>query len=108
MRSNEDGLDSLFRAFRDCPTPEPSVNFMPELWARIDSRQRFTFSLRRMAGAFVTAALALSLALGVYLAVPRANPYYAQTYVETLTDASMADSSDIVAPVLLDQSDPNR
>ena len=61
-----------------------------------------------MAGAFVTAALALSLALGVYLAIPRTNPYYAKTYVETLTDASMSDSSDIVAPVLLDQLDPNR
>jgi hypothetical protein len=108
MRSNEEKLDALFRAFRDCPTPEPSVNFMPELWAKIESRQRFTFSLRRMAGAFVTAALALSLALGAYLAIPHSNPYYAQTYVETLEEANNLNSSDIVAPVLLDQSDPGR
>ena len=108
MRSSEERLDALFRAFRDCPTPEPSVNFMPALWAKIESRQRFTFSVRRMAGAFVTAALAVSLALGVYLAIPHANPYYAQTYVETLEEASNLDSSDIVAPVLLDLSDPGR
>lgn len=108
MRSNEERLDALFRAFRDCPTPEPSVNFMPDLWAKIESRQRFTFSLRRMAGAFVTAALALSLALGAYLAIPHTNPYYAQTYVETLQEANSLNSSDIVAPVLLDQSDPGR
>jgi hypothetical protein len=108
MRSSEERLDALLLAFRDCPAPEPSVNFMPDLWARIESRQRVTFSLRRTAGAFVTAALALSLALGVYLAIPHSNPYYAQTYVETLTDASLADSSDIIAPLLLDQSDPSR
>jgi hypothetical protein len=108
MRSSEERLDALFRAFADCPTPEPSVNFMPQLWARIESRQRVTFSLRRMAGAFVTAALALSLALGVYLAIPHSNPYYSQTYVETLAEANTLDASDIVAPVLLDQSDPSR
>ncbi len=108
MHSSEERLDALFRAFRDCPTPEPSVNFMPELWAKIESRQRFTFSVRRMAGAFVTAALALSLALGAYLAIPHANPYYAQTYVETLEEANNLDSSDIVAPVLWDQLDPSR
>jgi hypothetical protein len=108
MRSNEERLDALLLAFRDCPTPEPSVNFMPDLWARIESRQRMTFSLRRTAGAFVTAALALSLALGVYLAIPHSNPYYTQTYVDTLANAGLADSSDILAPVLLDQADQSR
>jgi hypothetical protein len=108
MRSSEERLNALLLAFRDCPAPEPSVNFMPELWARIESRQRFSFSLRRMTGAFVTTALALSLALGVYLAIPHSNPFYAQTYVDTLTNAGLADSSDILAPVLLDQADQNR
>ena len=70
-RSEDERLDALFQAFRDCPTPEPGANFMPNLWAKIKSRQSFTFSFRRMTGAFVTAALALSIALGVYLAIPR-------------------------------------
>ena len=63
LRGNdEERLDALFRAYRAaCQTPEASANFMPNLWARIDSRQRFTFSFRRMANALVTAAVALSM-----------------------------------------------
>ena len=59
--SEEERLDALFRAFAECPAPEPSANFMPNLWARIDSRQNLTFSFRRLANAFVTAAVAVSL-----------------------------------------------
>ena len=53
MHGNDDQkLDALFRAYRDaCPAPEASANFMPNLWRRIESRQRFTFSFRRMANA---------------------------------------------------------
>jgi hypothetical protein len=101
MRGSEEKLDALFQAFRECPTPEPSVNFMPNLWARIESRQSFTFSFRRMANAFVTAALALSIALGVYMSIPRSSPsYYSQTYVEALAEANSLDAPDIVGPVL--------
>ncbi len=107
--SEEERLDALFQAFRDCPTPEPGVNFMPNLWARIESRRSFTFSFRRMASAFVTAALALSVALGLYLAIPRSNQsYYSQTYVEALSEANSLDTPDIVGPVLLDRSDASR
>jgi hypothetical protein len=98
--SDDERLDALFRAFRECPTPEPSVNFMPNLWGRIESRQSFTFSFRRMASAFVTAALALSVALGVYMAIPRSNQsYYSQTYVEALAEANSLDAPDIIGPV---------
>ena len=72
--SDEQRLDALFRAYRQaCGEPEASANFMPELWARIESRQTFTFSFRRMANAFVTAAVALSIALGAYMSIPRAS-----------------------------------
>ena len=101
-------LDALFKAYRDCPSPEPSVNFMPNLWARIESRQKVTFSFRRMAGAFVTAALALSIALGVYLAIPHTNPYYSDTYVEAMAGTNAVDTADIVGSALLDRSDPGR
>jgi len=72
MRGNdEQRLDALFRAYRNaCPNPEASANFMPNLWQRIEARQTYTFSFRRMANAFVTAALALSLGLGVYMSIP--------------------------------------
>ena len=36
----EERLEWLFRAYRAaCPAPEPSANFMPNLWAKIDSHR---------------------------------------------------------------------
>ena len=105
MRGNVDErLDALLRAYRDaCPTPEPSANFMPNLWARIESRQRFTFSFRRMANALTTAAVALSLVLGVYMSIPRSSSIdYNQTYVEALAEANAPDSMDLVNPATLE------
>jgi hypothetical protein len=105
MRGNDDErLDALLRAYHDaCPTPEASANFMPTLWARIETRQTFLFSFRRMANACVTAAVALSIALGVYMSIPRSsgstNP---ETYIEALADANPLDTPDIVGPVRLD------
>ena len=111
MRGNVDArLDALLRAYRDaCPTPEPSANFMPDLWQRIESRQNFTFSFQRMANAFVTAAVALSIALGVYMSIPRSNPAsYSQSYLEALADANTLDTPDYVSPVRLELSNPGR
>jgi len=108
LRGNdEERLDALFRAYRDaCPTPEASANFMPNLWARIESRQRFTFSFRRMANALVTAAVALSIALSVYMSIPRSSPAYPQSYIEALADANSLDAPEIVGTVHLDLSSP--
>jgi hypothetical protein len=108
--STDDQLDQLFRAYRDaCPTPEPRADFMPRLWRRIEARQTFTFSFRRMANALVTAAMAASIALGVYMALPHATPsnaFYYTSYVEALADANAIDTPDIVAPVRLDLTEP--
>ncbi len=94
MDGNDQRLDALFRAYRDaCPAPEPSANFMPELWQKIEARNTFTYSLRRWTGAFVTAALAFSLAIGVYSLLPRpsSSGFYSQNYVETLAAANGMD-----------------
>lgn len=103
---DEQKLDALFRAYREaCEAPEPSVNFMPDLWARIESRQSFTFSFRRMANALATFAMATSIALGIYMSIPRSNPAYTtQTYVEALADSSApADTAaDVIEPVSLE------
>ena len=102
---DEEKLDALLRAYRDaCPDPEASANFMPNLWQGIESHQTFTFSFRRMANAFITAAVALSIALGVYMSIPRSNPASYQTYIEALADANSLDTPDIVGPVRLDLS----
>jgi hypothetical protein len=104
--SDDQELDALFRAYHDaCAAPEASANFMPNLWARIESRQRFTFSFRRMANALATAAVALSIALGIYMSFPRSGSNdYSQTYVEALADSNTAtaDSMDLVNPATLD------
>ena len=105
MSGNDDEkLDALFRAYRDaCTTPEVSANFMPTLWGRIESRQNFTFSFTRMANAFVTAALALTIALGVYMYMPHSSSNsYPQTYIEALAEANPLDTPDIVGPVNLE------
>jgi hypothetical protein len=97
-------LDNLFRAYHDaCAAPEASANFMPNLWARIESRQRFTFSFRRMANVLTTAAVALSLVLGIYMAIPRSNSTdYNQTYVEALAESNPPDGLDLVNPATLE------
>ena len=109
-RSDDEKLDALFQAYhRACPAPEASANFMPELWQRIESRQNFTFSFRRMANAFVTAAVALSIALGVYTSISTSNPaYYAQSYVDVLADANPIDTPEILAPLSADMVELGR
>ena len=101
---DEQQLDNLFRAYRDaCAAPEAGANFMPNLWARIESRQRFTFSFRRIANALTTAAVALSLVLGVYMSIQRSSSTdYTQTYVEVLAEATPTDSMDLVNPATLE------
>ena len=108
--SGEQQLDALFRAYKEaCPNPEPSVNFMPDLWKRIESRQRFTFSFRRMANALVTSAVALSIALGVYMSMHTSNPNYnSESYIEALAEANSLDTPDIVGPATLDIGDTSR
>ena len=95
--SDEQRLDALFQAFRDaCPAPEASPNFMPDLWQKIEARQTLSFSFGRMASAFVTAALAASLAWGIYLALPANSTYYSQSYVEALAADRSPDTTEAV------------
>jgi hypothetical protein len=105
-QNDDQKLAALFRAYHSaCPVPEPGANFMPNLWAKIESRKTFTFSFRRMANAFVTAAVALSIGLGVYMSIPHANPNSPQSYIEALAEARPLDTTDIVGPAYLDPSD---
>src|SRR5580704_344769 len=64
--SSENHLDELFRAYRHaCPDPEPSVNFTPAMWARIEAREGSTNWFRRVAKTLVTAAVAATAILGL-------------------------------------------
>lgn len=80
-------LDSLFHAYREvCVDPEPSVNFMPEMWARIEARESSRTVFNRMAKALVTAALGASVVMGLLSASynePVA-PAYEGSYIQAL------------------------
>jgi len=88
LDSREERLDALFKAYRvACEPPEPSVNFMPELWEKIERTQNATFSFRRIAKGFVTAAVALSMVLAIigFVSSSPQNPVvYHASYVEAL------------------------
>jgi hypothetical protein len=102
--SDDQRLDALFVAFRQaCPDRDASANFMPGLWQKIDARKRVSFSLGRMASAFVTAALAFSLMIGMYMARPGNTSYFAQNYVEALNEDHGAEqTADLYEPVRLE------
>lgn len=95
--NREENLDALFRAYHDaCVVPETSVNFMPQLWQRIESRQKFSFSFRRVARGFVTAAIAATLAMTIYLAGPWYNSVLSNgTYVEVLAASHNSENLDL-------------
>ena len=104
-RSSEEAhLDSLFQAYYSACEPGPvSPNFMPELWQKIERTQSATFSFQRISKGFVTAAAALSLALGVVCFFPArlSTPAYNATYVDALaahteTVARTSDTFDYV------------
>jgi hypothetical protein len=83
--SDDANLDAMFQAYRDaCEAPEPGPNFMPLLWQRIEARQRYSFFFGRLARGIVTAAVALCLAMAVYLVTPH---YSAALYGESYTEA---------------------
>jgi len=94
--SDEESLDALFQEYRAaCPDRDPGANFMPELWQRIEAGRTFSFSLGRLASGFVTAAVALTLAMAVYLYAPHgSSPYYSETYVEALAAGHAAENAD--------------
>ncbi|MSV30289.1 MAG: hypothetical protein EXQ52_16340 [Bryobacterales bacterium] len=80
-------LSDLFQKYRHaCETPDASANFMPVLWEKIEARQSQLTLFGRSSKALVTCALAASLMMGIYVAMPgnHANPFYTASYVEVL------------------------
>ena len=91
-------VGALFRAYREAfPDPEASANFMPELWRRIEERQRSVFFLGRWARALVTAAAVVSMAMAAYLYIPhgRSSVFSVESYVEALAAGHTQDAPDL-------------
>jgi len=87
MDRMEHKLDALFAEYRTaCPDPEPSVDFMPAMWKRIEARRVATVSVfRHWAQACVMATVALAVLIGAVL-IPRlqSDPAANASYVEAL------------------------
>ena len=103
MDRMNDKLNSLLAEYRDaCADPEPSANFTPQLWQRIEARRGVTASLlmRRWAEAWLVATLTLAILMGAFL-IPRLQnpPAYQASYVDVLSAADSANDSALL-PIL--------
>ena len=111
MGSDDTRLDALFAAYRDaCPDPEPSANFMPQLWQKIEVREQSSTVLGRLARNLVTAALALSgiLGLAVSLSHSRTAALPSESYVEVLAEEQARESLDYFEPVHIEPAADQR
>jgi hypothetical protein len=94
-------LDELFRAYRAaCPDSDPSANFMPNIWSRIEAREVSTNWFGSVAKALVTAALAASVILGMMISSRnQSSAFLNATFVEALR----ADHTSALEPLHLDR-----
>jgi hypothetical protein len=93
MQHQSDKLDALFAEFRMAsPDPEPSANFMPGMWKRIEARRLATVSVfRHWAQVCVLATVALTVLIGVVI-IPRLQENAASSsYLEALSAEHSAD-----------------
>jgi hypothetical protein len=102
-------LDHLFASYRTAvPDPDASVNFMPELWRKIEARQSFLTRVKKLTQVFVAAAAAICLLLGIALQVPVANDnsVVRGNYIDVLADANPAENLTAVG-IRVDYTEPN-
>jgi hypothetical protein len=99
---DDERLDALFRAYRQAvPDPEPSADFMPRLWQKIEARERVPLLFGKLARNLVTVALALSVMMAVAVSLTRfdTHVYSKQSYVEVLEANDLHENLDNFAPV---------
>lgn len=95
MDQMETKLDALWAEYREaCPDPEPSAQFMPQLWQRIEANREARASsllFRRWAEVWLVATIMLAVLMGTFL-IPRFQgaPAYQATYVDVLAAADSA------------------
>ena len=94
LPESPDQLDRLFARYREaCPEIEPSANFTPNVWARIDAQRGWMWHLRiyarRMA---VGAAAACMLMIGIEIGSSwQTESMLSQSYVDVLRDSAAAE-----------------
>jgi hypothetical protein len=100
MDRMEEKLDALFAEYRMAsPDPEPSADFMPGMWKRIEARRVATVSVfRHWAQACVVASVALTILIGAVL-IPKfqEKPAATSSYLEALSAEHSADYVQMLA-----------
>jgi len=84
-------VEALFANYRRAlPDNEGNPDFMPKLWERIEAQKRITYSFRRLASGFVSAAAAMAMlfAAALWVPTPGSNHPNSSTYVEVLDDSA--------------------
>ena len=102
---SESELDQLFSRYREaCGSPEAGKNFMPTLWQSIEARQSKGAVFARAAKSMAACAAALSLALGLFLAVGAKQPsaFFSSSYVEAIATEHAGEFGTFSAPVRLE------
>jgi hypothetical protein len=100
-------LGALFARYRaSVPDPDPSVNFMPELWRKIEARQSLMVRIRKLTQVFVGAAAAVCLLFAMIEVIPgAASPEIHGSYVDVLAAANPADNIAALGIVTRDSAD---
>ncbi len=107
---NHDKLTALLAAYREaCPDPEPDANFMPTLWRKIEARQTFAVTIRRISRAFVTVAAAMCVLMAVVLVSvqSRRSVFNSGSYVEMLAAEQAPEGMDLIEASHLDSPGEN-
>jgi hypothetical protein len=100
-------LDRLFANYKEaCGSPEPSANFMPMLWTRIEARQNKGLLFERIARTFVGTTLAACSLLGLLIMIPsqhqQPSAFLSSSYVEAIATANAHETAPYLEPVRFD------
>ena len=100
--SGNENLDSLFAAYREATAfqGDASANFMPHVWQKIEARRRGAMGVARFAKIFASAAAALALMAGLYVAQSPVAPSD-DTWVETVANNDINQATPYYLPVRL-------
>ena len=108
MDQFNDELIALFGKYKAAvPDPDPSANFMPQLWRNIEARQTLMLRVRKLTQVFMGAAAAVCLLFAMVEVVPLGSrPEVHASYVDALAAAHPADSLAALGIVPHDTTDP--
>jgi hypothetical protein len=93
MNNGDLELNKLFQAYRlSCPDVEPSSDFMPRIWAKIENTRSFPFVFQRFARTLVTVSAGTCLLLAALNMVAHRASEPAQGAYASYTDVLAADT----------------